>query len=63
MRGTKFKEISKMFLRGAGSLSITEKHDYYRHIPSDVASATAKRWMDIGARLRKATDKVVGQNS
>lgn len=59
----RIKEIGKSLLRGVGSLSITAKHDYYRHVPPDVSSVTAKRWADIGTRLRKATDKVVGSNS
>ncbi len=62
-RKDKIKEIGRRFLRGASSLSITEKRDYYRHVPQDVSSLTAKRWADIGARLRKATDKVVGSDS
>lgn len=56
---TEIKEFWRMLGHGVAGISITEKRDYWVHVPASPAEEAQKRWLALGERFRNATDKVV----
>lgn len=55
------KRIACMVLYGASSISMTEKRNYFRHVPMNASREAAVRWFHIGLRMRDSMNKVVGE--
>lgn len=53
------RRFSRMLVHGAGSISLTQKRNYRRHVPDSQAEAVKERWRHLGMRFRKSMDKVV----
>ena len=53
------EKIVDMLGKGVSSLSLTERHDYSKHVPESPAFEARKRWYALGSRFRCAADKVV----
>lgn len=56
-------KTARMILHGVDSLSIRQKRDYKKYIPSDAGQVAAERWYTLGLRLRASADKVVHSHS
>lgn len=54
------KRVARMVMHGAGSISITKKRDYSKHIPMPPSKEAAARWFNLGVRMRNSMNKVVG---
>ena len=54
------KNIARMVIHGAESISLTEKRDYTRHIPMTPSVEAQRRWRMLGTRMRNSMNNDQG---
>lgn len=52
-------EFVRMVSHGIDSISLTEKRDYWEHVPGTPEEEAGKRWQALGERFRNSMNKVV----